>query len=699
MKCYFCVLLCVLGVSAGITKREFEIVASLMQLFEYIEKERKGVHSPLIVDYHMTMGDGANYGWKDGDYFDQGYKTTLKNCHTDWKTFVQKEKDGKQVQQEPSFSVLGAPGSGNSRFLMELRHAIEQNDNILPILITFNDKCAFYARDHSSGAIWSEILSRIAFSLLGNNDKSFFTMINTLFDQNKHIFQREEMNWQLVINFLKKYFKSRNDKEYKGIVLLVDDMIFTRDAYERYYNIIKSGWGTNLSRKNFSCIFTTLNPYDCLTKLTLASGRTLTMYILPQFGSDTMGKFIRKFDDINLIHAMQMVNYVPRYLRVVLDAYYQTNIDNDECKSSTYTNCLHIPEVIYDAIVRKIGRASEKIFYMSFINQEFSHCEDDGMRKTLGQLILQGVILPYYKMNKKTQLVADDTFVPRVSLLSLLQYLQLVWYDFRKDNEKIVFDGKGSKEARSFNFYHNLKRNMLELMKKPIVNDDCFGLFQLVFEALRYNAFDFFRQKSMSLDEYFGHKLIFVRKDSVLPSIRIKFGIEKTDVLRIRDRSSTERPMHQLLHNLKTLSEPKRKDCLLSNVFWFGGSDGGDSGEGTNAQKGCDSLVVYEMAEEKGGLLCTFFQQKHLDYDEIKTSVKDMKTVFGPHDKFLYVFVGSKNMNIQHLGLNTDEQFDVCALFLDNADQRTRNDGVKYCRSTYFGPSWSVLLAHRWSHQ
>ena len=269
----------------------------------------------------FSMGTTRDRGWKDNVFLDYRYKELLYLCHAAWEKYIRKsdkEKGRKidanivkMVTRDDVFCIYGVPGSGKSRFLMELRSLIRSGSTkVLPIVVTFNDKCEYFRRNKVvSGDVWCELLSRIAFSLFGDNTSDLFLQIWNYF--NKAYVDYSEMfaslTWEIVVPFLLQYANKYigGKSKFEGIVLLVDEVLRTSNArndqemHPVFYSVLKSAWDSDdLSRKQLSAILTTMNSYSWIENKTKESSRRLYVTYLPHFGHNTIKQLSYVFDHL-----------------------------------------------------------------------------------------------------------------------------------------------------------------------------------------------------------------------------------------------------------------------------------------------------------------------------------------------------------------------------------------------------------------
>lgn len=260
-------------------------LGDLSTIFDYVRQHYEA--KDLSVDF-AAPGGNVVYGWPEDEYIDDGYVELLECIYDNWSKYITEPKvqSGGTVRDD-TYCVYGVPGSGKSRLLMELRRKIKnENANILSIIITFNDKCNFVPYDTTPVDVWKEIASRIAFSLFGNNTIECFADIDdfVMNDLDNKYFGKK-LTWNILVNDIIDYVNKLNKTNYDGIVLLVDEILNTsknrRDMAKPFLKLFRRGWDdTDLSRKQLSFVFTTLNSYTWIAH----ESRRIRTFFLPHFG-------------------------------------------------------------------------------------------------------------------------------------------------------------------------------------------------------------------------------------------------------------------------------------------------------------------------------------------------------------------------------------------------------------------------------
>ena len=284
------------------------VIGTVYEMFRAQFKEAK----PISIDFSPSAGDeNEQYGWDKHEYLDEQCIQLLNNLYNDWSNYI---KNKKTQLRNDVFCVYGVPGSGKSRLLMEFRNLVKQkNSNILPIIITFNDKCTYVPRKQvSSNQVWKELLSRIAFSLFGDNSGSFSKMRDYVYAIDDNSFNGLE--WSTIVAYTIKYINQLRNTKYEGIVLLVDEILCTddsgtgRDMNESFLYKFRAAWdSTDLTRKQLSFVFTTLNSYTWITHETK---RTIITYFLPHFGDKTVRAQIKGMINVSFFYSGNLVKRV-----------------------------------------------------------------------------------------------------------------------------------------------------------------------------------------------------------------------------------------------------------------------------------------------------------------------------------------------------------------------------------------------------
>ena len=666
---------------------------SLNNIFDWIRNVKMNgkVEEEFSIDYDNNPYGIANFGWNDSEYLDRnGYWQLLDDVGSDFDDFISNEKDitHRNVIRDTVHTIYGIPGSGKSRFLMERAKRIKRsNATILPIIITFNDKCGYpIPKDNvRRNDVWKEIIARIGFSLFGdNNINTFGSISNDLDDARDNLFFKQ-LNWPTLVYGIINYVNKVKGTKYEGITLLIDEILRTSEngveMDSTFLQMFRDGRDNGeLTRKQLSFLFTTLNSYSWIVKETDELGRGVITYYLPHFSDTTVASQLAYIPQNRLNQALYssvLVNFRPRYMREILHNYKNEKIlktfDNSK-DSEIHKKALKMNDKFWDTISNKIFEINDKAFDFTFSNKI---CRFDDVLisdKRVCDLVAKGTIIPY-KSDKNRY---ETSFIPQVSMLAILDYLEKK----HKENNMI-----------------GIEKELFKLIANYVEVGDSFEKFHLLFEAFRFNAFVKDKCDIMTVDEYFGHKLHFCNYNVKLTQLLFKDMIKKNDFEEINDS------FDKFLDNLNDWPQSERDGYLLSNVFWFCGSK--------QCQPGFDSLIIYKTIGNE--LFWLFIESKYmhprnprntsnlgnLEIKNIETKainfcdiISNNKYKHNNYDWFknvrkLLIYCDYKDFDIDyHLPTLNDKIYENVAIFAqdinDNKSQLTR----------HFGPTWQPILSH-----
>lgn len=652
-----------------------DTVRTLRDVYDVIRDDTK--HEKLTVDYACSNAWG-------NVFLDDGYKKLKMDLYEKWKNYINGSKsldetNETQVIRDDTFCIYGVPGSGKSRLLMEFRDLVEENmKKILPIIITFNDKCNYSKnteREINVSDVWKSIVCRIGFGLFGNNTEEGFECMRNAVSKMGDLFF-EKLHWDTIVQQTVKYVNELKDKKYSGILLLVDEILKTNDnkgeIHHEFLRVFKLGLDDpNLKRDQLSFTFTILNSRAWLTHAT-PSNRKIHTYYLPHFGDLTMSQQLRNMPQnlsAKAIHACVLVNFRPRYLRDILRKFQDANEKEEKLEK----DC--VIAGISDRLFREmVGTTTidKKLFDQTFTNNIYDYRKKLLGEQNLGDLTAVGILIPYAR-SKDTHSF-DANFVPQVSLISIVKYL----YDRSQTNDISEMESLLLK----------LMQGNLTAIHQP------FEQFILVFEAFRFNAY--FGNEAKLFRDYFK-RAQFCNAQNANMSKKITFKCEK--------KFKEYERFDKLMSDLNSMDESARNNFARSYVFWFSDRKGD--------QCGFDGLIVYET--ESGEQTWTFFEPRYkeptakLEETEMSSSsvgnkIKSFNSEMSKiEEKFkwfekerrLLLYIQYKTLTQRSLDrINSSPDCKDVALWFERVDVKESSRSYKFGITSHFGPTWTNLLSH-----
>ena len=156
---------------------------------------------------------------------------------------------------ESIYILFGLSGYGKTRAFDELSRKY-YDINVLSVTITFNDFMGMLDKKY----LKTEFVIRILFSIFIKKKEKFDNFRNKYFEKLKKF--EKEINWTIILNFLKLHFKENHN----GMVILCDELAKTGDNNlkidEMLYRFFISGIiesSNNWSRKDLGIIFSVIN--------------------------------------------------------------------------------------------------------------------------------------------------------------------------------------------------------------------------------------------------------------------------------------------------------------------------------------------------------------------------------------------------------------------------------------------------------
>lgn len=635
----------------------------------------------LTIDYALVPpGVKYNdYGWNDVDYLGAAYIRELDNLYSDWCRYIKNGKTVvKGVIRDDTFCVYGVPGSGKSRFLMQVhRLLLESDNNVCPILITFSDKCCYTPPTVITKTdFWTEMICRAGFSLFGDNKAPLFDKIRKKLRDGSFSFL-SSMSWNIFVSDTIEYMSKIENKNYQGIVLLIDEVLNTgNDMIEmnsEFRDQFRKAWDSGeLSRFDLSFIFSTLNCYSWIEHETRLLGRNILTYHLPHFDENATRKEIpnslsSKNDSIRLLYAATLMNFAPRYLREIMYNFQDDDIISQFNESDRMNQrLLRIGDWAWGRIESQMRPLNESMFNATFTNKMFSF--DDypaGSTKRYCDLVSHGTVVPCRDSTNSF----PKRFVPQISLLSILIYLE-----------------KKSRKNR-------LEEKLFGVMENFLTVGDAFSQFHLLFESFRYNAMVSNNENAITFGTLFDG-VFFCNTNTPCKRQRVMFDCPKNEF-------DEKESFDELIVYLDSLDEEERDTYLAQTVVWFGGDK--------NKQDGFDSLIVYPTTD-KNQRIWTFFESRYtctqpkqtdsmtdINGTKLKKKVINFDGIVETNNKLYPWF--DKDFKF----LNFCDYKNISQVNLEKKKRQSnyKNVGIwtesvesKHKLTDHFGPTWKHLLVH-----
>ena len=362
---------------------------------------------------------------------------------------------------ESIYILFGLSGYGKTRAFDELSKKYS-NINVLSVSITFNDFMGMLDKNN----LKTELVIRILFSIFIKKKEKFDKFRDKYFNKLKQF--EDEIDWIIVLNFLKTHFKENHN----GMVILCDELSKTGDNNlkidEKLYRFLIRGineTSNNWSRKDLGIIFSAINCTDLFVKRT-NSNRPLNV--------SSLG--ILKQDDIETLTNDNIVNKIGNNV-ILEDKQLELLLRLSQGKPRIVTELLYSKAFkidLFETAMEFTCDITEELFDYSLSmsnNKEYYGWNDYICGNTVSEHLSQGTIIQPPGL-AKASVTQNTRFKIIPCLLGVFKFINLIskdsgrienypiFYPINKKINNIVPVNDGGYEFEEYHFiFDSLRRD------------------------------------------------------------------------------------------------------------------------------------------------------------------------------------------------------------------------------------------------